>query len=184
MFPKNAWYGATTVDELAGKPLGRQICGEKIVFYRDAAGRVVALDDFCPHRGAPLSLGLMEDGKLVCGYHGLKMGSDGRTDSMPKQRVQSFLCVRAFPVEERHDYIWIWPGDATLANTNDIPGLAWANDPALAFGGGLYHIKCDYRLMIDNLMDLTHETYVHATSIGQKEIDETAVTTRIEANRW
>jgi vanillate monooxygenase len=180
MFPNNAWYVAATADELAGKPLGRQICGEKIVFYRDAENRVVALEDFCPHRGAPLSLGFLEDGKLVCGYHGLKMGSDGRTDSMPKQRVQGFPCVRAFPVEERYGYIWIWPGDAALANTDDIPELAWANDPAWAFGGGLYHIKCDYRLMIDNLMDLTHETYVHATSIGQKEIDEAAVTTRME----
>ncbi|MFX5777093.1 aromatic ring-hydroxylating dioxygenase subunit alpha, partial [Acinetobacter baumannii] len=45
-------------------------------------------------------------------------------------------------------------------------------------GGGLYHIRCDYRLMIDNLMDLTHETYVHATSIGQKEIAEAPVKTR------
>lgn len=180
MFPKNAWYVAATADELAGKPLGRQICGEKIVFYRDAEDRVVALEDFCPHRGAPLSLGFLEDGKLVCGYHGLKMGSDGRTDSMPKQRVQGFPCVRAFPVEERHGYVWVWTGDAAQANADDIPELAWANNPAWGFGGGLYHIRCDYRLMIDNLMDLTHETYVHATSIGQKEIDEAAVTTRME----
>jgi vanillate O-demethylase monooxygenase subunit len=36
--------------------------------------------------------------------------------------------------------------------------------------------------MIDNLMDLTHETYVHTTSIGQKEIDEAAVTTKVEGD--
>ncbi len=47
----------------------------------------------------------------------------------------------------------------------------------------MYHVKCDYRLMIDNLMDLTHETYVHATSIGQKEIDETPVTTKTEGDQ-
>ena len=73
MFPKQTWYVACSSDELAKRPLGRQICGEMIVFYRDEAGRVVALEDFCPHRGAPLSLGFVEDGKLVCGYHGLKM---------------------------------------------------------------------------------------------------------------
>lgn len=66
----------------------------------------------------------------------------------------------------------MWPGDASEADPARLPALSWAEDPAWAHGGGLYHIRCDYRLMIDNLMDLTHETYVHATSIGQKEIDE------------
>ncbi len=68
--------------------------------------------------------------------------------------------------------MWIWPGDAALANADHIPHPAWADNPEWAFGGGMFHVRCDYRLMIDNLMDLTHETYVHATSIGQKEIDE------------
>lgn len=73
MFPKNTWYVACTPDEIAEKPLGRQICGEKIVFYRGAEGKVAAVEDFCPHRGAPLSLGFVRDGNLVCGYHGLEM---------------------------------------------------------------------------------------------------------------
>lgn len=55
----------------------------------------------------------------------------------------------------------------------------WADNAEWASGGGLYHIACDYRLMIGNLMDLTHETYVHASSIGQKEIDEAPVNTRV-----
>ncbi|MCT7343057.1 Rieske 2Fe-2S domain-containing protein [Pseudomonas aeruginosa] len=90
MFPKNAWYVACTPDELAGKPLGRRICDEPMVFYRGEDGRVAALEDFCPHRGAPLSLGFVEDGVLVCGYHGLAMGEDGRTRAMPGQRVRGF----------------------------------------------------------------------------------------------
>ncbi|WP_428240465.1 Rieske 2Fe-2S domain-containing protein [Gynuella sp.] len=180
MFPKNTWYVACTPEDIVEKPLGRQICGENIVFYRDASGAVVALEDFCPHRGAPLSLGYIDNGKLVCGYHGLVMGSDGKTESMPKQRVQGFPCVRAFPVVERHGFIWVWTGETSLADPADIPHFEWANSPDWAYGGGLYHIHCDYRLMIDNLMDLTHETYVHSTSIGQKEIDETPVKTKVE----
>lgn len=74
MFPKNAWYVACTPDEIASKPLGRKICGEKIVFYRGSENKVMAVEDFCPHRGAPLSLGIVENGNLVCGYHGLVMG--------------------------------------------------------------------------------------------------------------
>ncbi|WP_028223922.1 aromatic ring-hydroxylating dioxygenase subunit alpha [Paraburkholderia ferrariae] len=172
MFLKNAWYVACTPDEIDGKPLGRKICGESIVFYRGEGGAVVALEDFCPHRGAPLSLGFVRDGRLVCGYHGLEMGCDGKASSMPGQRVGGFPPVRRYAALERYGFVWVWPGDASQADPAKLHPLPWAEDPAWAYGGGLYHIRCDYRLMIDNLMDLTHETYVHASSIGQKEIDE------------
>jgi vanillate O-demethylase monooxygenase subunit len=182
MFPKNTWYVACTPDEIDVKPLGRQICGERMVIYRGDEGQVAALEDFCPHRGAQLSLGQVCEGKLVCGYHGLVMGCDGKTVSMPGQRVQGFPKIRAYPVVERYGFVWVWPGDAQLADPAAIHHLEWADNPEWAYAGGLYHIHCDYRLMIDNLMDLTHETYVHTTSIGQKEIDEAPVSTRTEGD--
>ncbi len=183
MHPKNCWYVACTPDEIATAPLARTICNEDIAFYRDHEGKVAAVQDFCPHRGAPLSLGYLENGELVCGYHGLRMGRDGKTISMPKQRVGRFPCVKAYPVEERHGFIWIWTGDKELADVDKIPHLEWANNPDWAYGGGLFHINCNYQLMIDNLMDLTHETYVHASSIGQKEIDEAPVRTKLEGDQ-
>ena len=182
MFPKNAWYVACTPDEIDEKPLGRRICNEPIVFYRGPGGAVAALEDFCPHRGAPLSLGRVIEGKLVCGYHGLEMGCDGKTIAMPGQRVRGFPPIRAYAVVERHGFVWVWPGEAAKADPAAIHALPWADNPEWAYGGGLYHIACDYRLMIDNLMDLTHETYVHATSIGQKEIDEAAPATKTEGD--
>ena len=183
MFPKNTWYVACTSDEIDEKPLGRKICGESIVFYRGDQGQVAALEDFCPHRGAPLSLGTVLEGRLVCGYHGLEMGCDGKTVAMPGQRVRGFPAIRSFPVVERYGFIWIWPGDAALADDSKIKHLEWHDNPEWAYGGGLFHIACDYRLMIDNLMDLTHETYVHATSIGQKEIDEAPCKTTVEGEQ-
>ena len=185
MFPRNAWYVACTPDEVAATPhgaLGRQVCGERMVFYRGPDERMTALEDFCPHRGAPLSLGRVCEGKLVCGYHGLEMGCDGKTVAMPGQRVRGFPAIRAFPVEERHGFVWVWPGEPALARAELLPVLPWADNPAWAYGGGRYHIACDYRLMIDNLMDLTHETYVHADSIGQREIDEAPCTTRVDGD--
>ncbi|MDD2054273.1 aromatic ring-hydroxylating dioxygenase subunit alpha [Pseudomonas putida] len=182
MYPKNTWYVACTPDEIAEKPLGRQICGEKIVFYRGHEGTVAATEDFCPHRGAPLSLGYVENGNLVCGYHGLVMGCDGKTVAMPGQRVRGFPCIKTFAVVERYGFIWVWPGDQALADPTLIHHLEWAVNDEWAYGGGLFHIHCDYRLMIDNLMDLTHETYVHASSIGQKEIDKAAPVTTVEGD--
>jgi vanillate monooxygenase len=182
MFQMNAWYVACQSTDLVDKPLGRTICNERMVLYRGAEGRVAALEDFCPHRGAPLSLGRVVDGTLVCGYHGLEMGCDGRTIAMPGQRVRGFPPIRAHAVLEKHGFVWVWPGEAALADPALLPELAWAADPDWAYGGGMYHIACDYRLMVDNLMDLTHETYVHASSIGQKEIDAAPVDTRTEGD--
>ena len=182
MFLTNAWYVACTSHEIDDKPLGRRICGQSIVFYRAAGGAVAALEDFCPHRGAPLSLGRVIEGNLVCGYHGLEMGCDGKTVAMPGQRVRGFPPIRSFPVVERHGFVWVWPGDPEKADPAKLHPLPWADHPEWAYGGGLFHIGCDYRLMIDNLMDLTHETYVHATSIGQKDIEEAPVGTRTEGD--
>lgn len=178
----NTWYVAARSDEVGVTPLGRTICGERMVFYSGTDNRAVAVEDFCPHRGAPLSLGKVVDGNLVCGYHGLTMGCDGKAASMPGQRVRGFPPVKVYPVAERYGFIWVWPGDAAQADLAQLPDLVWGDNPNWAYGGGLYHIKCDFRLMIDNLMDLTHETYIHADSIGQKEIDEAPVATRLEGD--
>jgi vanillate monooxygenase len=179
-FIRDTWYVACTAEEIDEKPLGRKICNESIVFYRASEGKVAALEDFCPHRGAPLSLGKVVEGKLTCGYHGLEMGCDGKTIAMPGQRVNAFPAIRSYPVEERYGFVWVWPGDASKADASLIPIQQWHSNPSWAYGGGMYHINCDYRLMIDNLMDLTHETYVHAGSIGQKEIDDTPCKTTVE----
>src|SRR5438105_127104 len=111
MYPMNAWYVACTPAEIDDKPLGRMICGARMVLYRGPQGEAAALDDFCPHRGAPLSLGRVVEGKLVCGYHGLNMGTDGKAVSMPGQRVHGFPAIRVFPAVERYGFVWVWPGD-------------------------------------------------------------------------
>lgn len=182
MFLKNTWYVACMPNDFQDKPLGRKICGESMVFYRGAQGQAVALEDFCPHRGAPLSLGFVKYGNLVCGYHGLEMGCEGKTIAMPGQRVRGFPAIRSFPVVERFGFVWVWPGQAEKANEDLIPKFEFFDNPAWAYGGGLYHIACDYRLMVDNLMDLTHETYVHAGTIGQKEIDEVPCVTKTDGD--
>ena len=181
MFIRNTWYVACTPDDIDGRPLGRQICGLPMVFFRGPQGEPVALEDFCPHRGAPLSLGFCKDGHLVCGYHGLEMGCEGKTVAMPGQRVGGFPAVRRYEAAEHAGYIWVWPGEAP-ADRALLPQLPWADNPQWAFGGGLYHVRADYKLMVDNLMDLTHETYVHSGSIGQPEIDETPCRTRVDGD--
>ena len=186
MFIQNTWYVACTeaeLEALGSKPLGRTICNEKMVFFKGPDGQVAAVEDFCPHRGAPLSLGKVCQGKLVCGYHGLEMGCEGKTVHMPGQRVRGFPAIKAYAVAQRYGFVWVWPGDQAKADQALLPQFEFFDNPDWAYGGGLYHVQADYRLMIDNLMDLTHETYVHANSIGQPEIDETPSETKVDGDQ-
>ena len=154
-----------------------------MVFFKGPENKVAAVEDFCPHRGAPLSLGKVCKGKLVCGYHGLEMGCEGKTVLMPGQRVRGFPAIKNYAAIERYGFVWVWPGDQAQVDAALMPSFEFFDNPAWAYGGGLYHVKADYRLMIDNLMDLTHETYVHANSIGQPEIDETPCKTTVEGDK-
>ena len=172
-FPLNAWYAAAYDVEVKSALLSRTICGEKIVMYRRTDGSVAALEDACWHRLLPLSKGTLENDQITCGYHGLVFDGEGRCTHMPSQEtINPSACVRAFPVLEKHRFIWVWPGDPTLADASKVPDLHWNDDPAWAGDGKLITVKCDYRLVLDNLMDLTHETFVHGSSIGQAAVAE------------
>ena len=172
-FPLNAWYAAAYDVEVGKSLLARTICNQKIVMYRQSSGQVAALEDACWHRLMPLSLGRIEGDEVVCGYHGLHYNASGRCTHMPSpETMNPAACVRSFPVVQKHRLIWLWPGDAALADESLIPDLHWNHDPAWAADGKVIRVACDYRLVIDNLMDLTHETFVHSSSIGNQAVAE------------
>src|SRR5271163_2070849 len=85
MFLRNQWYLAAWTGEVGPAPLARRIAGEPIVFWRTKAGRVVAFEDRCPHRLAPLSLGKVVDDALQCGYHGVTFDASGACVRIPGQ---------------------------------------------------------------------------------------------------
>ena len=164
-FPLNAWYAAAYDVEVKHALLARTVCNQKIVMFRRQDGSLAALEDACWHRLLPLSMGRLDGDELVCGYHGLVFNGDGRCTHMPSQEtINPSACVRAFPVVQKHRFVWIWPGDPALADEAKIPDLHWNDDPAWAGDGKLITVKCDYRLVLDNLMDLTHEAFVHGAS--------------------
>jgi len=172
-FPLNAWYAAAWDFEVARSLLARTICTQKVVLYRDISGKAVVLEDACWHRLVPLSKGRLNGDELTCGYHGLVYNSQGRCVRMPSQEtINPSACVRAYPVAEKHRYVWIWPGDPALADPALVPDLHWNASPGWAGDGSLITAACDYRLIVDNLMDLTHETYLHGSSIGNEAVAE------------
>ena len=172
-FPLNAWYVAAWDAEVGRTLLSRTICEKPIVLYRTRQGAAVALADACWHRLVPLSIGKLVGDDVACGYHGIVYGADGRCTHMPSQEtVNPSASVRSYPVIERHRFVWVWPGEPALADPSTIPDLGWADDPDWAGDGRMNPIKADYRLVVDNLMDLTHETFVHASSLGNAALAE------------
>jgi len=190
MFLTNRWYVIAWDYEIKQRPFARTVCGEPIVLYRRPDRSLVALEDCCPHRMLPLSKGRVKGELIVCGYHGIELNGKGECVYMPNMdKVPASVRVKAYPVVERHRYVWVWIGDPARADEALIPNLHWCSDPNWAFDGGTYHVRCDYRLLVDNLMDLTHETFVHPTSIGQEEITKAPINTTeddrsVSVTRW
>ena len=173
-YPLNAWYPAAWGHEIRRSLFARKICDADVVLYRRQDGVAVALEDACWHRLLPLSLGKLKGDEVMCGYHGLVFNAAGRCTFMPAQRtINPSACVRSFPLVEKHRLVWVWPGDPALADSARVPDLHW-NDGTewVGEGGVAASLRCDWRLVVDNLMDLTHETYVHSDSIGQDSITE------------
>lgn len=176
-FPLNAWYAAAWDVELGRRLLARKICDKPLVLYRKQDGSAVALTDACWHRLLPLSQGELHGDNVICGYHGLEFDDTGRCVYMPSQgTINPSASVKSYPVAERHRFIWVWPGDPAEADPQRIPDLHWNDDPQWASDGKVIQVKCNYRLVIDNLMDLTHETYVHGSSIGNRAVAEAPFT--------
>ena len=171
--PLNAWYAAAWDVEVGRALLPKTVCDRPLVLYRTTAGAPVALADACWHRLVPLSMGRLHGDDVQCGYHGICFNAQGRATYMPAQEtINPSAGVQSFPVVERHRFVWVWPGDPALADPALVPDMHWNRSPGWAGDGKTIRVQCDYRLVLDNLMDLTHEEFVHGSSIGQEELSD------------
>ncbi|WP_341892871.1 aromatic ring-hydroxylating dioxygenase subunit alpha [Variovorax sp. YR752] len=168
MFVRNCWYVAAWDHELlADTLLERTIIGESVLFYRRGDGSPVAIDNRCPHRHAPLSMGRKEGDAVRCLYHGLKYDSRGQCVEIPGQEaIPAKLCVRAYPVAERGRWIWVWMGDPLRADESLIPDAFSLKHREWRYRPGYLHYDADHRLICDNLLDFSHLSYVHEKTLG------------------
>lgn len=183
-FLSDFWYAAGWSAEIADKPLARRILDRPIVLFRTAGGKAAALDDCCPHRMVALSQGWVEGETLRCGYHGLRFDCAGACVEIPGQAlIPPRAKVRAYPVVDRWHLAWIWMGDPAAADPATIPSLPWMDSPDWAFSNGTIVYDCDYVLLLDNLIDLSHTTFVHRQTIGTDDVARTPIKTTAERDR-
>lgn len=189
---RNEWYVAAIASEVdQNGMLSRKLLGTSVVLYRNEQGQPLAMQDRCPHRFAPLSLGKKAGDEIVCPYHGLKFNSAGFCTRNPHGRgaLPAKQVIQTFPVVEKHGFIWIWMAE-DAADFSKLPDFGPLDDgPVTGIGYTYMKLSVNYRMILDNVMDLSHVDHVHSEIISTRgqlsplipEVEETA--TGISA-RW
>lgn len=190
-FLKNAWYAASWADEITAALTPLEILGERVVLYRTSDGQCAALEDACPHRMLPLSMGRLVEDTVVCGYHGLTFDAAGACVAAPTSvAIPPKACVRAYPLAERYGLVWIWMGDPVRADPALIVEIPHWGSPGWGYNRGpVMPLDCHYLYVADNLLDPTHVTWVHPGSFADAScaavpIETTSRPEGVTAARW
>lgn len=165
---KDLWYAVCPSNFVKKDPVALHRLGYKIALWRDTTGKVYALEDHCPHRGAPLSLGVNLGDRLACPYHGVEVRGDGvvtRVPGSPGCKLEGSRSGRMFHVEEAAGVIFIYnatdpalPAPPPLRLPEQLTSPDWSSFPLYVEWG------CDYRYVVDNVMDPMHGAYLHKQS--------------------
>lgn len=164
----NAWYVACLSRDLVNDMLAKTLLSKPVVLYRDRQGKPIALEDACPHRKLPLSMGRIKGDDVECGYHGLTFDRHGLCVGAPTQeRIPAFACVHSYPVSERWGLVWIWMGEPNRADVNEIPFIEnFDNANWHITNGDSLLCQCHYLWLVDNLLDPSHVAWVHQSSFA------------------
>jgi phenylpropionate dioxygenase-like ring-hydroxylating dioxygenase large terminal subunit len=183
MFIKNGWYVAATGSDITAQPVRRLICNEPIALFRTEDGQAIALADRCIHRRLPLSEGRVIGNRLQCGYHGFEYDGTGSCVHVPGQdSIPRRAAVHSYPVIEQFGWVWVWMGEAEKADAALMPQMPGLDEDGWVPFRDHLHVKANYQLLVDNLIDLSHESYVHTSSIGNDSVAETPIDVRREGN--
>ena len=169
MFIENAWYVAAWDREVGRQNmLRRTLLDIPVVLYRREDGAPVALEDRCCHRHAPLSKGKLRGDNVECPYHGLLYDPSGQCipgsgpDGDPAGREGQGISHRGtLPLDLDLDGR---PGGGRSRPDRGFP--LESTIPAGAPGGEKLDLQGNYVLLVENLLDLSHLSYIHPTTLG------------------
>lgn len=184
-FALNQWYVVAYGSELTAEGiLARTVCNVRLALYRTASGDAVALADQCIHRRYPLSKGSIVGDALQCGYHGLTFDASGTCIHIPGQdHIPGTARVESFPLIEVDSFVWVWIGEPERSRGTHPPRAPWLTDSNYEVVRGMEPLAARYELLVDNLLDLSHETYLHAGYIGTPEVASTPITREVDKER-
>jgi phenylpropionate dioxygenase-like ring-hydroxylating dioxygenase large terminal subunit len=177
LWPRNQWYIAGWASEFGETLIERTILGERVLLFRNASGAATIFAGLCPHRFMPLVKGRRTGDSVECAYHGMTFDAEGVCTKGPAGVPPGGAArIKRYAVIEQGPVVWVWMGDADKADETKMPdtsrcGIAtegWRADP-----NDTMHFAARYMLIIDNLFDLSHIAWVHASLLGKPSICET-----------
>lgn len=175
---KDLWFPVCPSGFVKDSPVSLRRLGYKIALWRDQAGNVHALEDHCPHRGAPLSLGVNLGDRLACPYHGVEVRCDGtvtRVPGSPGCKLEGSRPARMFHAAEAAGAIFLYNASNPILDEapplqlpEELTSPEWSHFLCYTEWGG------DYRYVVDNVMDPMHGVYLHKQSHTMGEGDSQA----------
>jgi phenylpropionate dioxygenase-like ring-hydroxylating dioxygenase large terminal subunit len=166
------WHPVMYSADLSDRPRPALLLDEPLVLVRFADG-VRAFRDLCVHRGTALSLGWLEDDRLVCAYHGWTYSEDGQCVRIPARhgsRIPGRAKLRRYECMEKDGLIWVCLGDEPLFPPPDFPEI---NDPSFrVVAGPAYDWSCNAPRRLENFVDFAHFAWVHEGVLGSRENPE------------
>jgi phenylpropionate dioxygenase-like ring-hydroxylating dioxygenase large terminal subunit len=163
---RDFWYATVLTDALADGPKAFRLLGQDIVLFLDKDGLPAALEDRCCHRTAKLSKGWINNGNIVCGYHGWEYNRDGKLVMIPQfpfEQPVPEARAKAFHAKERYGYVWVCLGEPI----SDIPDLPYEADPGYRRIQQFYdRWNCSALRLMENSFDNAHFSFVHKGTFG------------------
>ncbi|MFE6307567.1 DUF5914 domain-containing protein [Nocardiopsis sp. NPDC057823] len=160
--PSGNWYVLAASREVrADRPFGRVVGGVELVAWRTPDGTAHVAPGACPHLGAPLCRGAVDDGRLVCRWHGLSLGADGFPGWSP------------YPAHDDGVLVWVRldrvggeaPLDAPVVP--ERPPLEKAVSAVESLAG-----RCEPEDVVANRLDPWHGSWFHPYSFVGLRVTE------------
>jgi phthalate 4,5-dioxygenase oxygenase subunit len=174
---RHYWLPALKSSELTadGDPVRLMLLGEKLVAFRDSAGRVGVMDQRCPHRCASLFFGRNEDGGLRCIYHGWKYDVTGQCldqpNLPPSQQFKDKVRAKAYRTAERNGLVWVFMGAAEKAPP--LPDLAATHIPETEVTISFAMRECNWLQGLEGDIDTSHLNFLHYGALGDGDFAPT-----------
>ena len=169
------WIPALMSSELVrdGAPVRLMLLGEKLIAFRDSAGRVGVMDHRCPHRCASLFLGRNEEEGIRCIYHGWKFDVAGNCVDMPSLPPPGFkekVKAKAYKVVERAGVVWVYMG--TRAEAPPLPAFEILDLPEDEVKVTFIQRDCNYLQALEGEIDTSHFGFLHAGHVDPDDLSD------------
>jgi phenylpropionate dioxygenase-like ring-hydroxylating dioxygenase large terminal subunit len=174
----NLWYLVARSADVSDRPVALKRLNRNLVLWRDNGGQINVTEDYCPHRGAPLSLGRIVDGNMMCSYHGIQVSGQGVIVAVPAVLNCPFVgkkAIRSYPCREIAGAIFVYFSDQPDAAIpepvlpEEVTSGEWSSFLFTA------EWKCNWQLTLDNRVDPAHGSFLHTDTFtlgaGRKDVE-------------